>query len=111
MEIHTPRTYQVMRFPVDRIRISDGSYNLGKCLVRGKEQRTGEKGECRRYKRCEDSAGLAVTKTNERIDDKKFILLGNVKNSGKIMWTTVKVKAELFGKDNNVIDEYSEYVG
>ena len=26
------------------------------------------------------------------------------------MWTSVKVKAELFGKDNNVIDEYSEYI-
>jgi hypothetical protein len=69
-----------------------------------------ETGGCSRYKRCEDSAGLVVTITKERIDDKDFILLGNVKNNGKIKWTSVKLKAELFDKNNNFIDECSEYI-
>lgn len=67
-------------------------------------------GECRSYKNCEDSSGLVVTITKERIADKEFILLGNVKNDGKIKWTSVKLKAELFDKDNNFIDECSEYI-
>lgn len=67
-------------------------------------------GECRNYKKCEDKSGLAVTITKERINSEEFIILGNVSNSGDIKWTSVKVKAELFDKGNNFIDECSEYI-
>lgn len=65
---------------------------------------------CRDFKKCEATSGLKLAITKERIDEEEFILLGKLTNSGDIEWTSVSVKAELFDKEGNFIDECTESV-
>lgn len=66
--------------------------------------------ECRNFKQCEETSGLKLKITKERINEEDFILLGKLTNSGVIKWTSAKVKAELFDKEGNFIDECTERV-
>ena len=65
---------------------------------------------CRDFKKCEESSGLEIKITKERISKTDFVLLGKVKNSGDIKWTSAKIKAELFDEEGNFIDECTESV-
>lgn len=65
--------------------------------------------ECRNFKKCEESSGLELEITSERINE-DFVLLGKIKNTGNIKWTSVTVKAELFDKGGQFVDECNELV-
>jgi len=67
-------------------------------------------GECKSFKKCDEDSGLDVHISSEKIDIDNFTLLGQIKNSGDIKWTSASIKAELFDKDNTFIDECTEYV-
>jgi len=85
--------------------ISDYYENKADEMINGSD----DPEKCRDYKKCEESSGLSLKITKERIDE-DFVLLGEVKNSGNIEWTSVKVKAELFDQEGNFIDECTERV-
>ena len=66
--------------------------------------------ECSDFQDCEESSGLVLEITKEKIDSEDFVLLGKISNTGDIKWTSVKVRAELFDSNGEFIDECSETV-
>jgi len=62
------------------------------------------------FREYDKSANLVAEITKERISENEFTLLGVLKNEGIYSWSAINVKAELFNKDGEFIDECSEYI-
>jgi hypothetical protein len=50
---------------------------------------------------------LVIKDTEKRYTNGTIEILGKIENHGKVNWENIVVKAELFGKDNNFLDEIS----
>ncbi|MGV8836135.1 FxLYD domain-containing protein [Cellvibrio sp.] len=62
------------------------------------------------FKKYDESAKLVTEITKERISKNEFTLLGILKNEGESSWSSINIKAELFDKNGEFIDECSDYI-
>lgn len=61
------------------------------------------------FVRYDESGMLSAKVTRERVGNGEFTLLGTVENNGKNIWTMINLKADLYDKTGNFIEQCEEY--
>jgi hypothetical protein len=62
------------------------------------------------FKEYDENAKLVPEVTKEKISVNEFTLIGALKNDGDSNWSSINLKAEIFNKNGEFIEECSEYI-
>jgi len=58
----------------------------------------------------DESANLVILDLKERISTTEFTILGAIENRGNVSWSTIKLKADLYDKEAEFIEQCQAYV-
>jgi len=62
------------------------------------------------FKKYDESANLVTEVTKQKITESEFTLIGNLRNEGDSNWSFINLKAEIFNKNGEFIDQCSEII-
>lgn len=62
------------------------------------------------FKNYDESAKLITEVKKENISENEFTLIGSLRNEGDSNWSYIKLKAEIFNKNGEFIDQCSEFI-